>query len=368
MGYCDYSGENSFSNNQEKIWDPYVILEFCNPDRGAFTCVGYAPSQGRRCRNPIAAHNRAAVQDMLDRMASKSPKSSVVADLLAKIAPLSLCVRYHQDQAQKMVRQWESKIRSVKPFKRESSWNLDEELDFNDNRGSFGTSAGWKDSKSFSRASVSDRKTREQKELEHENEELKQEMEDLEEQKYKLESEKCKLQKERDELKREKRLLEMERDMLKTEKTLMEWELETLKRERDELKRKAQEKLDKKTQEQEREKSEQEDRGQETQEKEREERERQRKEREKHERDEQNERIRQAAQRKREERERQAREKAEKEKREWEEAWKSYIERWIAFRGMSPNLTPNPPPTTNSASPQTTNPVSPIPAKPSPGP
>jgi hypothetical protein len=72
----------------------------------------------------------------------------------------------------------------------------------------------------------------------------------------------------------------------------------------------------------------------------RQERERLEKEQQEREREAQNERVRQMAQ-KREERQRQAREQAEKEKKEWDQAWKSFVTRWVAFKGKPSNPLPS---------------------------
>src|SRR5271169_2993440 len=99
MGIHNFSRQNSFAFEQESSWDPMAILEIINPDTRGFTCVGYAPSQGRRCRNPIAQCNKERVFAMLDTLELSSSSSRKVASMLPKIAALSLCRRYHQNQA-----------------------------------------------------------------------------------------------------------------------------------------------------------------------------------------------------------------------------------------------------------------------------
>ena len=96
---------------QVPTWDGRELLEITNPDTGYTTRVGYAPSQRRRCRNPIAAHNRAAADKILNklpRVASRNP--NILEDELLDLAELSLCRRYHQGQAEEVVAKWNCTI------------------------------------------------------------------------------------------------------------------------------------------------------------------------------------------------------------------------------------------------------------------
>ena len=86
------------------------LLEIINPDRGTFTCVGDAPSCGRRCRNPIAKHNRAAANNILTHLADIVQDRVVLRLQLQELAERSLCQRYHQDQAAEKARQWYKSI------------------------------------------------------------------------------------------------------------------------------------------------------------------------------------------------------------------------------------------------------------------
>ncbi|KAK4693174.1 hypothetical protein P7C71_g4176, partial [Lecanoromycetidae sp. Uapishka_2] len=90
-------------------WDASVVLK-TDPDAPGFTCVGYAPSQGRRCHNRIAAANRQEASKLLDRISRRNPSSSRIEDLLESLAPLLLCKRYHQNQADFMVQKWNERI------------------------------------------------------------------------------------------------------------------------------------------------------------------------------------------------------------------------------------------------------------------
>lgn len=90
-------------------WDPEAILGITNPDRGTFTCVGYAPSMRRRCRNPIARNNRDVVYGLLEILALTGPSSRMFAGLLEKAAYRSLCWR-HGNQVDDIVEKWEAII------------------------------------------------------------------------------------------------------------------------------------------------------------------------------------------------------------------------------------------------------------------
>jgi hypothetical protein len=122
---------SSFVDHKSPAWDPCAILEIVNPDRGCLTCVGYAPSQHRRCRNLIAAGNQSCVYKMLDALANTPPESKSVESQLKQIAALSLCRRYHQNQADSVVDQWLSRISLIaRPLRRRQSSLFDSaELD-----------------------------------------------------------------------------------------------------------------------------------------------------------------------------------------------------------------------------------------------
>lgn len=104
---------DSIPKSKQKIWDPIKVLDIINPDRDCLTCVGYAPSCRRRCRNPINAGNRATAFNHLDQMAYSEPGSPDIRELLHKIAKCALCLRYHQDQVNVVVAQWERKIAAM---------------------------------------------------------------------------------------------------------------------------------------------------------------------------------------------------------------------------------------------------------------
>lgn len=116
----------------QKIWDAVEVLDIINPDRGCLTCVGYAPSCRRRCRNPINAGNRATAFRLLDRIAYSKPQSPDTRKLLHELAKCALCVRYHQGQAHDVVAQWERKIAAMSPEPKVKTEPFDDEWEFDD--------------------------------------------------------------------------------------------------------------------------------------------------------------------------------------------------------------------------------------------
>lgn len=94
------------------LWDPVAALQLVNPDREKITCVGYAPTQGRRCRNPIAAHNVSAAKETLSNLSRRIPHDGLMEAELHNVASRLLCVRYHQGQWKGVVeRTWKPCVR-----------------------------------------------------------------------------------------------------------------------------------------------------------------------------------------------------------------------------------------------------------------
>ena len=88
----------------------FDLLEVINPDRGHCTCVGHAPSKGRRCQNPIAQHNRQSAFTLIDCLEQDYLEKNLKKKALQEIASLLLCVRYHRDQAEQVAVKWHSRI------------------------------------------------------------------------------------------------------------------------------------------------------------------------------------------------------------------------------------------------------------------
>ena len=94
-------------------WTPSDILTNIDNSSCSITCVGYAPSQGRRCHNPIAAANRQDAAKLLKQMSKLNLSSSRIDDLLEQLAPRVLCKRYHQNQFSSMVSQWQDDLEDL---------------------------------------------------------------------------------------------------------------------------------------------------------------------------------------------------------------------------------------------------------------
>ncbi|KFY58966.1 hypothetical protein V496_05898 [Pseudogymnoascus sp. VKM F-4515 (FW-2607)] len=95
-------------------WDPQAILGIINPDRGSFTCMGYAPSKGRRCRNPIRRDNRDFVYVLIYLLTLVGPKRHEFATLLEEAADRSLCWR-HENQVDDIAEKWKASIDALSP-------------------------------------------------------------------------------------------------------------------------------------------------------------------------------------------------------------------------------------------------------------
>ncbi|KAL1981261.1 hypothetical protein VTN96DRAFT_2860 [Rasamsonia emersonii] len=77
-------------------------------------CAGFAPSKGRRCRYPTNADNRARACALLAKGTKKLHAGQPVDALLEELAPLVLCLRYHQYQAPGLVARWKEDIHSFR--------------------------------------------------------------------------------------------------------------------------------------------------------------------------------------------------------------------------------------------------------------
>jgi hypothetical protein len=193
--------QSSFIDHKSPAWDPCATLEIVNPDRGCLTCVGYAPSQRRRCRNPIAAGNRSCVYKMLEALANTSPDSRSIKSQLEQIAALSLCRRYHQNQIDSVVDQWLSRITLMR--RRQSSQFDYEDLDTHHARPKATRGSNWQSwsskshapegkpqtSKSNSQAREQDTAERQQREDRRRREQKRREAERAEEERQERERE-----------------------------------------------------------------------------------------------------------------------------------------------------------------------------------
>ncbi|RDW85957.1 hypothetical protein BP5796_04282 [Coleophoma crateriformis] len=290
----------------KKLWNPSKTLGIINTDPGyqCITCIGYAPSQGRRCRNPIRRDNRKFIMETLEEIAYLHPHNPAVLSQLRTIAGPALCVRYHQNQAERVLMEWQRKLQQLKPVKEE-------------------------------RRSTKPTRSRHEPEP-SQDERIKDLQKQLQEMmnllaQLKGETNNQQHQDERYE-RRDKKKEEVERDSRKEKERL---EKERLEKERLEQERLEQERLEQERLERERlkkERLEKERLEKERLEKERREKERLDKERAAKQRREQEE-------KRRCERERQQREREQKERQEWDQLWTNYQDRWVHFKASVSNET-----------------------------
>ena len=102
-------------SSKTHLWDPAAVLGIINetPYYQSITCVGYAPSKGRRCRKGISMENKSCITKALDGLARLGPDSPIVASKLWTIAARGLCVTFHQGQIEQVVNNWMKSIKKV---------------------------------------------------------------------------------------------------------------------------------------------------------------------------------------------------------------------------------------------------------------
>jgi hypothetical protein len=110
------SSRDATSADRKKLWDPWKILRIINtdPGYGCITCVGHAPSKGRRCRIAPRGENKGFITQALADIRYLSPDSPTVRSRLRAIVGPALCARYHQGQVEAILTQWERKIQQLK--------------------------------------------------------------------------------------------------------------------------------------------------------------------------------------------------------------------------------------------------------------
>lgn len=93
---------------QTPSWDPVKLLNIVSPDKISITCVGHAPSQGRRCQNPIAKANSDSALFLLETLpaAAACADNARIGDILVELAGYLLCRRWHQGQASAVASMW----------------------------------------------------------------------------------------------------------------------------------------------------------------------------------------------------------------------------------------------------------------------
>ncbi|KAE9380214.1 hypothetical protein N431DRAFT_324519 [Stipitochalara longipes BDJ] len=92
-------------------WDLRRILDV-NPEEDRL-CVGFAPSKGRRCKNPINQYDRPAAGRLLDQMDRSTHLLDTIKDL-EMLATLLLCKGVHIKPQHSQVRvvygKWERRV------------------------------------------------------------------------------------------------------------------------------------------------------------------------------------------------------------------------------------------------------------------
>ncbi|KAI1502703.1 hypothetical protein F5X99DRAFT_149683 [Biscogniauxia marginata] len=91
-------------------WDPETVLELTNPLKGCVTCIGYAPSRGRRCQNRIAANSISYALSIVNKLALKNAYKAAASPQLESAVTCLLCTRFHKNQATDVVKGWRSKL------------------------------------------------------------------------------------------------------------------------------------------------------------------------------------------------------------------------------------------------------------------
>ncbi|KAF7158066.1 hypothetical protein CNMCM5623_002578 [Aspergillus felis] len=75
-------------------------------------CYGYAHSQRRRCRMPIAKDNRDRASYLLREGTRLLQCGLSIDSLLFELAPIVLCKRFHRYQADSLIINWRAKLRA----------------------------------------------------------------------------------------------------------------------------------------------------------------------------------------------------------------------------------------------------------------
>ena len=105
----------TISRTQTQTWNAEDVLRINNPDKGYWTCVGYAPSKGRRCQKTAAQHNSAAAAVLLRSLDQETHTAQELRDVLHEIAERLLCRSFHQNQADHVATRWYAIIAANRP-------------------------------------------------------------------------------------------------------------------------------------------------------------------------------------------------------------------------------------------------------------
>ena len=114
-------------------WKPSKVLANIDNSSCNVTCVGYARTANRRCHNVIAAASQIKAAKLVTEMSRLDISSPEITYLLEDLAPLVLCRRWHQDQADDMVKNWQKGVKALRR-KREAARREEEEERRQDSR------------------------------------------------------------------------------------------------------------------------------------------------------------------------------------------------------------------------------------------
>ncbi|XXH05022.1 hypothetical protein Hte_011446 [Hypoxylon texense] len=280
-----YFNNSSYTSSKALAWDPIAVLELTNHATHGITCIGKAPSKGRRCRRAVAQPKIQSALGILRRFGS-APKAAASLVDLRPAAELLLCY-LHGSQSSGILSGWGCKL---------EDWISDHSDE------SFPPV-------SRNKLNMDTWNVRREPQIKKEEPEDCSSTEEIREMIARLEAE----------LRRKSGKTKIQEDTTRRDKS-------------QEQKRRQEEKERQEKQRQEEERKQREEKRREEEERRREERKREEQRREEEAREEAfNERVRLA----REKRKREAREKALKEAAEWQAAWKRYSDAWTKGADLS---------------------------------
>jgi hypothetical protein len=103
-----------FHYTSDQVWDPYTTLQLFNEDSRSSTCIGWAPSQRRRCRNPTNASCRYDAALLLEEISEIEPNFDLLKSKLRLLARYCMCKRWHTntDQVEGVLSDWKYLIKA----------------------------------------------------------------------------------------------------------------------------------------------------------------------------------------------------------------------------------------------------------------
>lgn len=110
------------ANASGRQWDPEAVLKLSLDSR----CIAWAPTMGRKCRNPIAQANTHRFEMLLADMAAQQPNPEELRPDLECLAYYGLCSRNHRCEVQSMVERW---VRSLEEAFRGDTGRMDGQVD-----------------------------------------------------------------------------------------------------------------------------------------------------------------------------------------------------------------------------------------------